>query len=191
MPAAVLLFEWFQQRRGIASGIMYAGTGAGGTVFPFIVRALLNSFGYKAAMISLGVGFFVIGAIAIIPVKPRVPTGRARSDLGVNKPDGTTLLAILNGSAAACLLLWGFSTNAGVLIAFVIVFGLLGLSFSAISAKLVGIVARPVSEALLKSPVWKGAAGAYGFKNYGALLLYTGITMLAGYVAGIAYKDSD
>lgn len=24
----------------------------------------------------------------------------------------------------------------------------------------------PVSEALLKSPAWKGAAGAYGFKNY-------------------------
>jgi MFS family permease len=53
MPAAILLFEWFQQRRGMASGIMYAGTGAGGTVFPFIVQALLHSFGYKAAMISL------------------------------------------------------------------------------------------------------------------------------------------
>ncbi|KAJ9122473.1 hypothetical protein QFC22_001900 [Naganishia vaughanmartiniae] len=247
MPAAILLFEWFQQRRGMASGIMYAGTGAGGTVFPFIVQALLRGFGYKAAMISLGLGFFAIGAIAIIPVKPRVPIGRARSDLdalsttsrshlrpkvdwsflrrntfyafggsillsslgnflptvwiptfaadlGVDKPDGTTLLAILNaasvpgllllgyltdhwplrmvitlsclGSAAACLLLWGFSTNSGVLIAFVVIFGLLGPSFSAVWAKLIGIIASPVSEALLKSPAWKSAAGAYGFKNY-------------------------
>lgn len=83
----------------MASGIMYAGTGAGGTVFPFIVQALLKAFGYKLAMISLvssdsvfaqrttsnehylsqGLGFFAIGAIAIIPVKPRVPIGRPRT----------------------------------------------------------------------------------------------------------------
>lgn len=44
------------------------------------------------------------------------------------------------GSAAACLLLWGFSTNSSVLIAFVAIFGLLGLSFSAIWAKLIGII---------------------------------------------------
>ncbi|GHJ87124.1 hypothetical protein NliqN6_3526 [Naganishia liquefaciens] len=297
MPAAILLFEWFQQKRGLANGIMYAGTGAGGTVFPFIVQALLQAFGYKAAMISLGLGYFAVGAIAIPTLKPRIPAGRSRAiqssldpgershsrpkinwsflrrspiyafagsillsslgnflpivwiptyaqDLGVNKPDGTTLLAIANaasvpgllllgylsdhwplrfvitltclGSAAACLLLWGFSTNSGVLIAFVVIFGLLGLSFSAIWSKLIGIIAKddpslpsivfpifafmrgignitsgPVSEALLRAPAWSGAAGAYGFKNYGALLMYTGITMLAGFGAGIAYKDSD
>ncbi|KAJ9098597.1 hypothetical protein QFC21_004243 [Naganishia friedmannii] len=265
---AILLFEWFQQRRGMASGIMYAGTGAGGTVFPFIVQALLHTFGYKAAMISLGLGFFCVGAIAIIPIKPRVPTGRARSgeeplstsgrSHSVPKIDwsflrrntfyafgGSILLSSLGnflptvwipsllllgyltdhwplrmvislsclGSAAACLLLWGFSTNTGVLIAFVVIFGLLGPSFSAVWAKLIGIIAKddpnlpstifslfafmrgignitsgtiltascpthllngrlciltisPVSEALLKSPAWKSAAGAYGFKNY-------------------------
>ncbi|KAJ9113108.1 hypothetical protein QFC20_001996 [Naganishia adeliensis] len=149
-PAAILLFEWFHQSRGMASGIMFAGTGAGGTVFPFIVQALLRAFGYKLAMISLGLGFFAIGAVAIIPVKPRVPTGRPRTaqgalepsershprpkanwsflrrntfyafggsilltslgnflptvwiptyatDLGIKHPDGTTLLAIMNG----------------------------------------------------------------------------------------------
>lgn len=53
IPAAVLLFEWFQKRRGTASGIMFAGSGAGGTLFPFIVQALLDAFGYKLAMISL------------------------------------------------------------------------------------------------------------------------------------------
>lgn len=53
LPAATLLFEWFQQKRGFASGIMYAGTGAGGTVFPFIMQGLLNRFQYRASMISL------------------------------------------------------------------------------------------------------------------------------------------
>jgi hypothetical protein len=70
LPAATLLFEWFQARRGLASGVMYAGTGEhrsyleicplftfstgiGGTVFPFAMRALLDKFGYKLALIIL------------------------------------------------------------------------------------------------------------------------------------------
>jgi MFS family permease len=49
------------------------------------------------------------------------------------------------GSALACLFLWGFATNSGVLIAFAIVFGLLGPSFSAIWAKLIGVIASKSS----------------------------------------------
>lgn len=45
------------------------------------------------------------------------------------------------GSALACLFLWGFATNTGVLIAFAVIFGLLGCSFSAIWAKLIGVIA--------------------------------------------------
>jgi len=55
---------------------MYAGTGAGGATFPFIVSALLNRFGYKAAMVSLGIGFFILGSLALIPIKRRVPLSR-------------------------------------------------------------------------------------------------------------------
>jgi MFS family permease len=46
------------------------------------------------------------------------------------------------GSALSCILLWGFATNAGVLVAFVVLFGLLGLSFSALWTKLITIIAR-------------------------------------------------
>ena len=53
LPAATLLFEWFQVRRGFASGVLFAGTGAGGTVFPFIMQGLIRRFGYRAAMVSL------------------------------------------------------------------------------------------------------------------------------------------
>lgn len=284
MPAAILLFEWFQQRRGMASGIMYAGTGAGGTVFPFIVQALLRAFGYKAAMISLvrrkpsvhkmtatdkhHAVSRVLGSLQLAPLPlfrssheyrpdgrgphralstPQPDLIRDRKSIGASSVatrsmpseaascclrwetsfplsgyqvsfvcplnsllakhkqanslcgglgnsaarryhsacdlerlvathapsrawnairsdrvgslaasvPGLLLLGYLTdhwplrlvitlsclGSAAACLLLWGFSTNAGVLIAFVVIFGLLGPSFSAIWAKLIGIVA--------------------------------------------------
>lgn len=52
---------------------MFSGTGVGGTVFPVLLRALLDRFGYKAAMISLGLGFGVINAVALFFIKRRVP----------------------------------------------------------------------------------------------------------------------
>jgi hypothetical protein len=55
---------------------MFAGTGVGGTVFPFIVTALLNRFGYKATMISLAIGFFLLNGIALLFIKRRIPLGR-------------------------------------------------------------------------------------------------------------------
>lgn len=285
MPAATLIFEWFHTRRGLASGILYAGTGAGGTVFPFIMQGLLRGFGYKVALISLGIGYGIIAFIAILFIKPRVPIPRQSSALplrrriptsflgkrcfyafaaailltsmgnfipglfiptfadqmGVISPNGTALLALLNassvfgtliigylcdhlplplvisisclGSAFSCLFLWGFATNTGVLVAFAILFGLLGPSFTAIWAPMVSMVAKddpnaqvpvfslfafargignfasgPISTALLGSSLFAGGKGAYGLDNYGALILYVGSVMIAGSVVGVTYR---
>ncbi|OCF39448.1 monocarboxylic acid transporter [Kwoniella heveanensis CBS 569] len=220
LPCATLLFEWFHAKRGYATGIMYAGSGAGGTIFPFLMQGLLSRFGYKAAMISLGVGYGITGSIALIPIKRRVPllarhdtvsSSRERQrpkvdwsflkrkslaigttvilltslgnfipslwlpsyadDLSLHSPDGTSLIAILNassvvgngllgylsdrmslrsvvliscvGSAASCAFLWGFagdfSSSRGVLVAFSIIYGLLGPSFSSCWSKMIGL----------------------------------------------------
>jgi MFS family permease len=53
MPIATLTFEWFAARRGLATGILYAGTGLGGAVFPIVMQTLLDKYSYKAASISL------------------------------------------------------------------------------------------------------------------------------------------
>jgi hypothetical protein len=72
LPAATLLFQWFQEKRGLAAGIVFSGTGrlsimhlnttllaylghkgVGGATWPFIMQSLLNHFGYQAALISL------------------------------------------------------------------------------------------------------------------------------------------
>ena len=76
VPAATLLFEWFQSRRGLATGILYGGTGAGGAIFPLVVSALLGSFGYKATMISLGLALIIIGHVCLIFIKRRIPIPR-------------------------------------------------------------------------------------------------------------------
>lgn len=73
LPCATLLFEWFHKRRGMAGGILYSGTGLGGTIMPFIMDSLLTRFGYKATMISVGVAYFVLNAIGLLFVRRRIP----------------------------------------------------------------------------------------------------------------------
>lgn len=55
---------------------MYAGTGVGGTVFPFIVSALLSRFGHRASMVALGIGYGVLNAVALVFIKKRLPIPR-------------------------------------------------------------------------------------------------------------------
>ncbi|ORY74553.1 putative monocarboxylic acid transporter [Leucosporidium creatinivorum] len=285
LPAATLLFEWFQARRGLASGVMFAGTGVGGTIFPFAIQALISRFGYRAALVSVAVCFALFGGVSLVWIRPRIPVpkdsnerARARridagflkmstfyafvgstlfsslgnfipsvwipsyaTDIGLSENDGTVLISAMNaasvpgllivgylsdiwplravvtlscgGSAISCLLLWGFSQNIGSLTAFAIVFGLLGLSFSALWTRLISIIALddpslppllfsvfafargvgnissgPVANALLESDLFAGSKGAYGVKNYGSLLLYSGLTMAAGSVIGVLYR---
>ncbi|WVQ83811.1 hypothetical protein IAT38_005955 [Cryptococcus sp. DSM 104549] len=287
LPCATLIYEWFFTRRGLATGIMFAGTGVGGTVFPFIMSGLLSAFGYKAAMISLGVGYAIIGSIALLFIRRRIPLpryapGESRrrpradwkgmlslplfmglatilltslgnfvpslwlpsyaDDLKFTRPSGTGLISLMNaasvpgnallgylsdrypvrgvilfsclGSALSCAFLWGFGTNEGMLVAFALVFGLLGLSFSSVWSNMIGIIAKddpiaptlvfslfafargvgnmtsgPISQSLLKLGALRGASGAYGVNNYGILLVYTAVTILSGCASGVFFKD--
>ncbi|KLT42180.1 transporter [Cutaneotrichosporon oleaginosum] len=76
LPCATLLYEWFHARRGLATGIMFAGTGVGGTIFPFVTSALLQRYGYRATMVSIGIAFAGLNAIALVFVKRRIPVPR-------------------------------------------------------------------------------------------------------------------
>jgi hypothetical protein len=55
---------------------MFAGTGIGGAIFPILVSSMLNRFGYRATMISLGFAFLILGGISLIPIKRRIPFTR-------------------------------------------------------------------------------------------------------------------
>ena len=51
--------RWFVQRRGIMTGIMKVGTGAGQLVMPLVASALIISFGWRTS-------YIVIGAIVMV-----------------------------------------------------------------------------------------------------------------------------
>ncbi|BGP52411.1 hypothetical protein JCM10450v2_008389 [Rhodotorula kratochvilovae] len=74
---------WWVERRGLASGIVFAGTGVGGTAFPFALSALLERHGF-ATMCRAWAGITAgVYALALLFLKPRVPLAKPR---GVRAP---------------------------------------------------------------------------------------------------------
>jgi sugar phosphate permease len=55
LPNQVLVSRWFNKSRGKAMGIIYLGIGVGGMLVPQIARGLTSSFGWRDAMMILGI----------------------------------------------------------------------------------------------------------------------------------------
>ncbi|KAJ3016369.1 hypothetical protein NUW54_g819 [Trametes sanguinea] len=73
MPVIKLLPEWFSERRGLAGGIIFAGTGVGGFVFPFILNALLDKVGLRWTLRIWAIGTSLCSGIALLGMRSRFP----------------------------------------------------------------------------------------------------------------------
>lgn len=51
LPQTILISNWFRRRRGLAMGIVLTGTSLGGTIISLIARPLIQSYGWRTAMI--------------------------------------------------------------------------------------------------------------------------------------------
>ena len=60
LPNQVLLSRWFDKSRGKAMGFAYLGIGIGGATVPWISHALVEHFGWQAALRWLGVLIIVV-----------------------------------------------------------------------------------------------------------------------------------
>jgi predicted MFS family arabinose efflux permease len=74
-----LIAEWFVQRRGLAFGIMWAGTGISGTVLPFLLQWLLDSYGYRTTLRVWAIALAVLASCCISFIRPRLPITSASS----------------------------------------------------------------------------------------------------------------
>ncbi|TCD66716.1 hypothetical protein EIP91_001009 [Steccherinum ochraceum] len=72
-PSLFLVPDWFTRRRGLATGIVFAGSGVGGFVFPFIVQALLDGVGFRWTLRIWAAIMAVCGGLAIPGVRRRIP----------------------------------------------------------------------------------------------------------------------
>jgi len=73
MPVIGYLAEWFVEKRGLAGGIIFAGTGIGGFVFPFIVNALLDRVGFRWTLRIWAFGSAIIAGVALLGINSRTP----------------------------------------------------------------------------------------------------------------------
>jgi MFS family permease len=80
LPNQVLLTGWFDRSRGKAMGVAYLGIGIGGATVPWISHALVQHFGWQAALRLLGFSIVVLSfPLAFFVKEP--PRARTKSAL--------------------------------------------------------------------------------------------------------------
>jgi sugar phosphate permease len=85
LPNQVLTSRWFDKARGKAMGFAYLGIGIGGMLAPQIAKALNVEFGYRHALVILGVTMIVLSFPMAWFVKDNPPqTGNSNT---TDKPD--------------------------------------------------------------------------------------------------------
>ncbi|KAH9485839.1 Aspyridones efflux protein apdF [Psilocybe cubensis] len=72
-PILIWLSDWFVERRGLAGGIIFGGSGVGGFVLPIAMGYLLKNVGFGWAIRTFGLVLGVCGGIALLGVNPRLP----------------------------------------------------------------------------------------------------------------------
>ena len=97
VPVMVTISRWFIKRRGFMIGIVQAGLGMGGIIFPPLVSWLILSYGWRTAYVVLGVVALVGLLTAGIFLKrdPRdmglLPDGTSTIELQENRPSHGSL----------------------------------------------------------------------------------------------------
>lgn len=71
--------EWFVARKGLAYGIMWAGTGLAGVILPLLLQSLLSNLGYQTTLRLWSGVLFVITVPLAWFIKPRVPVSNGAS----------------------------------------------------------------------------------------------------------------
>ncbi|OBT86281.1 hypothetical protein VE02_05576 [Pseudogymnoascus sp. 03VT05] len=76
-PALVFVDGWFIERKGLAFGIMWGGSGAAGLCIPFTINWLLHAYGFRNALRIWAVVITVISAPLIYFLRARIPPSQS------------------------------------------------------------------------------------------------------------------
>ncbi|KAJ6582785.1 MFS general substrate transporter [Mycena sp. CBHHK59/15] len=77
-PCISYMSEWFVARRGMANGILFAGTAVGGLVLPLALPRLITSYGSSKTLRILAVSIATVLLLLLPLVKGRLPQTRVR-----------------------------------------------------------------------------------------------------------------
>ena len=77
-PTIGFLDEWFIKKKGLAFGMMWAGTGVSGVVLPFIMSGLLSRFGFRTTLRAYGAAFILLTSPLLFFIRPRLPLAQTQ-----------------------------------------------------------------------------------------------------------------
>ncbi|KAI8966544.1 MFS general substrate transporter [Daldinia sp. FL1419] len=72
-PCILYMDEWFIQRKGLAYGIMWSGTGLAGVVLPLLMEFLLHTLGFRTTLRLWSGVLFALTIPLAFYIKPRLP----------------------------------------------------------------------------------------------------------------------
>ncbi|KAF2669078.1 MFS general substrate transporter [Microthyrium microscopicum] len=72
-PMILFVHEWFVRKKGLAFGIMWAGTSVAGVLLPIIMTSLLSRYGFRTALRIWAIVVAVIALPLLSFAKPRLP----------------------------------------------------------------------------------------------------------------------
>ena len=76
VPAVGAVQPWFTTRRGFASGLAVSGIGVGTMAGPLLASYLIDAYGWRTALMSMGIGTLMLGVCAALVLENR-PDARA------------------------------------------------------------------------------------------------------------------
>ncbi|KAJ4991668.1 major facilitator superfamily transporter [Stagonosporopsis vannaccii] len=83
-PAITFVDEWFVARKGLAFGVMWAGTGLGGVMIPLLLQFLLDKYGFRTTLRIWAIVLFASTAPLYFFLKPRVPVSPSTNHRAFN-----------------------------------------------------------------------------------------------------------
>lgn len=72
-PCLFYLNEWFIERKGLAYGVMWSGTGIGGFVIPMLLEHFLARYGFRTTLRIWTLALFILTIPLVYFIKPRLP----------------------------------------------------------------------------------------------------------------------
>lgn len=83
IPVSLLITNWFVEKRGLAMGIVFAGSGIGGMVFSPITNWIIINHGWQSAYLSLGIIMLVLDLPVILILIRATPGEKGASPYGL------------------------------------------------------------------------------------------------------------
>jgi len=108
LPASILLTNWFNDKRGLAMGIAFTGSGIGGMLCNPLAQWVINNYNWQMAYIVLAVLFLAVTVpfvIFIIKLHPAMKGMTALGDTG-ELEEATAMHGLSAGEAVKNLSFW-------------------------------------------------------------------------------------